>query len=309
MKVNYLLDQYTGLVGDMILPALTPEVTSGTEGALGFAIAPLKDKFTTDGVMNKQVITDFYNKSDELTSNAKKSTATSEDILRNKYLNSVKGEMNELYKQKREIQNSDLTNKEKYAQVREIQSQISALAQEGMSNYENAEVYDYYGKVNDRHFRLNDEGEWQKISSKQLTKQKQVTHALGISANDYWSSKEEYDYMYEQPGKYGIAKVVGGYDTYKAINKSLSEIKSYKDQYGRTLNNTRKAQVVEYLNNLDADYYTKIMMYKAEYTSDDRYNVEIINYLNEREDISYQEMSDILTELGFKVMADGRIRW
>lgn len=206
MKVNYLLDQYTGLVGDMILPALTPEVTSGTEGALGFAIAPLKDKFTTDGVMNKQVITDFYDKSDELTSNAKKSTATSEDILRNKYLNSVKAEMNDLYKQKREIQNSDLTNKEKYAQVREIQSQISALAQEGMSNYENVEVYDYYGKVNDRHFRLNDEGEWQKISSKQLTKQKQVTHALGISANDYWSSKEEYDYMYEQPGKYGIAK-------------------------------------------------------------------------------------------------------
>lgn len=103
--------------------------------------------------------------------------------------------------------------------------------------------------------------------------------------------------------------MVGGYDTYKAINKSLSEIKSYKDQYGRTLNNTRKAQVVEYLNNLDADYYTKIMMYKAEYTSDDRYNVEIINYLNEREDISYQEMADILTELGFTVTADGKIRW
>jgi hypothetical protein len=32
MKVNYLLDQYTGLVGDMILPALTPEVTAERKG-------------------------------------------------------------------------------------------------------------------------------------------------------------------------------------------------------------------------------------------------------------------------------------
>ena len=309
MKVNYVLDQYTGLVGDMILPALTPEVTNGSEGALGYAIAPLKDKFTTDGVMNKQVITDFYDKSEELTTNAKKSDSTSEDVLKNKYLNSIKAEMNNLYKQKREVQNSDLPNKEKYAQVREIQKQISELAKEGMGNYENVEVYSNYGKVNDRHYHLNSDGEWQKITGKQLTKQKQVTHALGITANEYWGSKEEYDYMYEQPGKYGIAKVVGGYDTYKAISKSLGEIKAYKDQYGQTLNNTRKSQVVAYLNNLNADYYTKIMMYKAEYPSDDRYNREIIEYLNSRSDVSRQEMSDILTELGFKVMSDGRIRW
>jgi hypothetical protein len=259
--------------------------------------------------MNKQVITDFYDKSDELTMNAKKSTATSEDILRNKYLNSVKGEMNELYKQKREIQNSDLPNKEKYDMVREIQSQISALAQEGMSNYENVEVYDFYGKVNDRHYRLNDDGEWQKINDKQLAKQNEVTSGLGITANDYWSSKEEYDYAYDYPGKYGVAKALGGYDTFKTFRESLNEIESDKNRIGESINGSRKRKVVEYINSLNADYYTKILLLKYEYPADDRYNGEIIDYLNSREDLSYQETVEILTELGFKVTEDGTVRW
>lgn len=309
MKVNYVLDQYTGLVGDMILPALTPEVTNGSEGALGYAIAPLKDKFTTDGVMNKQVITDFYDKSEELTTNAKKSNATSEDVLKNKYLNSIKAEMNDLYKQKRELQNSNLPNKEKYAQVREVQKQISELAKEGMSNYNNVEVYSNYAKVNDRHYNLNDNGEWQKVNDKQLTKQNKVTSSLGISANDYWNNKEEYDYAYEYPGKYGIAKLVGGYDSYKAYNDSLNDLKGDTNIYGKTINGSRKTKVLSYLNGLDTDYYTKIMLYKKEYPSDDTYNMAIINYLNEREDVTRQEMIDILTELGFKVSQDGTIRW
>jgi hypothetical protein len=309
MKINYLLDQYTGLVGDMILPAMTPEVTSGTEGVLGYAIAPLKDKFTTDGVMNKQVITDFYSKSDELTTNAKKSNATSEDILKNKYINSVKAEMNELYAEKREIQNSNLPNKMKYEKVRAVQKKISALAEEGMSNYENVEVYESYGKVNDRHFRINSDGEWQKINDTQLAKQRNVTSKLNISANDYWSRKEEYDYAYENPGKYGIAKAVGGYDNFTTYSKSLKQITATKDKYGKTINGSRKAKVVSYLNTLNADYYTKILLYKTEYPSDDTYNQEIVEYLNNRNDISYQDMVEILTELGFKVSSDGTIRW
>lgn len=309
MKINYVLDQYTGLVGDMILPALTPEVTSGSEGALGYAIAPLKDKFTTDGVMNKQVITDFYSKSEELTKNANKTTATNEDILKNKYLNSVKAEMNNLYKQKREIQNSDLSNKEKYAQVRDVQRQISALAEEGMSNFENAEVYEYYGKVNDRHFHINSDGEWQKVTDKQLAKQEKVTSSLNISANDYWGKKEEYDYAYENPGRYGIAKAIGGYDSFVTYNKALNQIEADKNIYGESINGSKKVKVVSYLNNMNADYYTKIMLFKSEYPADDRYNTEIVEYLNSRDDISYQEMVDILTELDFKVSADGTIRW
>ena len=46
MKWNYVLDQYSGGVGDVLLPMLTPEAESDVEGMLGYAVAPFKDKFT-----------------------------------------------------------------------------------------------------------------------------------------------------------------------------------------------------------------------------------------------------------------------
>ena len=60
---------------------------------------------------------------------------------------------------------------------------------------------------------------------------------------------------------------------------------------------------------MDIDYYSKIILWKNEYNSDDTYNHEIIDYLNSREDISYEEMETILKELGFTVSADGSISW
>ena len=59
--------------------------------------------------------------------------------------------------------------------------------------------------------------------------------------------------------------------------------------------------MLEYINNLDADYYTKIILWKNEYNSDDTYNNEIIEYLNNNDDISEEEMREILLKLGFEV--------
>ena len=88
-KANYLLDQYSGVIGDTFLPMLTPEAESGDDSFLGNMIAPLKDMFTTDSVMNNQNVSDFYDKVDELTVNANGSKATDEDVLMSKYMNSV----------------------------------------------------------------------------------------------------------------------------------------------------------------------------------------------------------------------------
>ena len=50
-------------------------------------------------------------------------------------------------------------------------------------------------------------------------------------------------------------------------------------------------------------------MFKSVYNADDTYNNEIIEYLNSRTDITYEEEVAILKELGFTVEADGTIRW
>lgn len=315
-KINYLLDQYTGGVGDTVLPMLTPEAESGDDSFIGNMLAPLKDKFTTDVVMNNQNISNFYDTVDELTVNANSSRATDEDVLKSKYINSVNGDIGKLYQQKREIQNSQLPNDEKYEQVREIQRQIDEMAKESLDNYNNVSIDGNYATVGDTHYRWYEpsadsdaEAGWQKITDKQLAKQKEVTSGLGISAADYWGNKEEYDYAFDYPGKYAVSQAVGGYSSYKTYSKALSAIESDKDKNGKSVSGSRKKKVVEYINGLDADYGEKIILFRSQYTGDDTYNYDIVEYLNNRDDISYTEMKTILEELGFTVNEDGTINW
>lgn len=315
-KWNYLLDQYSGVVGDTFLPMLTPEAETGDNTFAGNMIAPLKDMFTTDSVMNNQNVSDFYDTVDELTVNANSSNATDEDVLKSKYINSVSADIGKLYGQKREIQNSDLPDDEKYEQVREIQRQIDEMAEDSLNEYSGVNITGKYATVGDRHYRWYEPGEdsetepgWQKISDKQLEKQNAVTSNLGISAADYWSNKEEYDYAYDNPEKYAVAKAVGGYKAFRGYSGELYDIKADKDSEGKSITGSRKEKVLDYINNLDADYGEKIILFKSEYNADDTYNLAIIEYLNSRNDISYEEMETILKELGFTVHADGRVTW
>ena len=308
-KINYLLDQYSGGLGDLILPTLTPEAESGDDSFLGNMFAPLKSKFTTDATMNNQNVSDFYSLSEELTTNAKKSSATDEDVLKNKYINSVKAEMNELYAEKREIQNSDLPASEKYNQVREVQSKIVDLSKKALNSYEDIDIYSDYATVGDRQYKLNSDGEWEKINDKQLEKQNAVTDMLGISPNEYWRNKEEYDYAYENPSKYAVATAIADYSTYKEYASDLDDLKADKDASGKSINKSRQKKVINYLNNLDIDYGAKLMLYKMEYPSDNDSNYEIVNYLNERDDIDYDEMVTILTALGMTVDSEGNVFW
>ena len=307
-KANYLLDQYGGIISDTFLPMLTPEAESGNDTFVGNMIAPLKDMFTTDSVMNNQNVSDFYDTKDELTKAANSMYATDDDVLKAKYMNSINSEMGKLYGEKRELQNSDMPDAEKYEAVREVQRQIDELAKSGLATYNDVLVSGGYATVGDRHYRKKD-GEWSKITEEQLAKQEEVTSGLGISPADYWSNKEEYDFAYEKPEKYAVAKAVGGYDSYKTYSSELYDIKADKDENGDSIRNSRKEKVIDWVNNLDADYGTRIILFKNEYNADDTYNYDIIDYLNNRDDISYDDMVAILKELGFDVDANGNISW
>ena len=355
-KWNYLLDQYSGAIGDVFLPMITPEAERGNDTLAGDMIAPITDKFTTDGVMKNQNVSDFYDKKDELTTNAKASGATEEDVLMNQYMNSINSELSELYAKKREIQNSDLSNAEKYDAVRDIQKQIVDLTRESLATYDDIDYQSArdgeYVNIGTRYFKQDDEGEWQKLSDEQVTKykvtraggnssyasdgtnhyrwyvsedgetegwrkisgdelerQNKVTKGLGISPEAYWNNKDEYSYAYDHPENYAVSKAVGGYESYRNYSKELYDIKADKDKNGKSISGSRKEKVIDYINNLDADYGEKIILFKSEYPSDDTYNYEIIDYLNGREDISYSEMETILKELGFNVSSDGHITW
>jgi hypothetical protein len=168
------------------------------------------------------------------------------------------------------------------------------------------------------HYRREEDGSWTKISDRQLERQNEVTKELGITPEEYWSETDisfmpmsdgEYEYAFDNPANYALAKSVGGYDAYKGYSKDLSAIHADKDKNGKSISGSRKEKVRDYINNLDADYYTKIILWKNEYNSDDTYNREIIEYLTDNDDISGEEMREILLKLGFKVDSKGNISW
>ena len=109
-------------------------------------------------------------------------------------------------------------------------------------------------------------------------------------------TSEERTFASEYPGRYAIAKSVGGYDKYRAYSSDLSKISG-------------KQNAADYINGLDADFGEKIILWKAKYKSDNSYNHDIIDYLNSRDDLSYEDIANILTELGFTVHSNGKVTW
>lgn len=193
-KINYLIDQYSGGLGDVLLPMMTPEAESDGDSITDYLFAPLKSKFTTNSTFNNQNVSDFYDTKEKLTVQANKSNATDEDVLKNKYMNSINSELSELYTQKREIQNSDLPNSEKYKQAKEIQEQINALTKNALSEYTNVSEYSNFATIGDREYykRINSDGEveWTKVDGDETDD----LNSLGMTEkekNTYFATKSE----------------------------------------------------------------------------------------------------------------------
>ena len=137
---------------------------------------------------------------------------------------------------------------------------------------------------------------------------------IGISYQDYSSAdkdgKEAYNWAFENPTKYKMSKLVtDDVIEYRKYTGELSDLSADKDGNGKTIQNSRKRKVVEYLNNLDIDYGARLILYKREYGGDDTYNADIVEYLNSLDYLSYEDIVEILTELNFKVTADGTVTW
>ncbi len=140
----------------------------------------------------------------------------------------------------------------------------------------------------------------------------------GISYSDYTAdedTKEHYDNIYSwvknNPNKVTVANAVtDDIIKYKGYTSALDDIRADKDSKGNSISGSAKEKKKDYIFGLDLDEGQKYILFKTEYPKDDTYNNEIIDYLNSRDDISYDEMVTILEELGFIIGADGvTITW
>ena len=60
---------------------------------------------------------------------------------------------------------------------------------------------------------------------------------------------------------------------------------------------------------MDIDFEQKLILAKLQYKNYDEYNYDIVDYLNNNDDISYEDEITILKKLGFTVDDEGNIYW
>ena len=264
-KINYVIDQYSGGFGDLILPMITDEAKSD-----GTLLAPLKDKFTTNSTDDNKYVGELYDLSEELTIKANGESATEEDKLKNKYLNSIKSQMSELYKEKREIQSSSMSKEAKYAQVQMIQNMINALAKEGLDFHTVIETTDNYASVGyyGEYYKTS-EGEWYSINDKEL----EAINSMGMTTdekNSYFGAKTN---IYEIKGEYE--------------NRLDEADEEEKDN----LYTEQKRAIIDEVRNTNLTDEAKAYLYDRYYGSSDKLNVitETNIPLDAYLDIEYQD--------------------
>ena len=169
-KINYLLDQYGGGISDIALPMMTKQAENNV----------VEDKFTTDSTMKSRYPGEFFENLEKLEIKANSEKATDEDILKYKYASEVSSGMSDLYKEKRQIQNSDATDKEKKEKLKKVQEKINKLAKNGMSDSSNIKINNNIATVGEQeYYKKTDlktqEKEWNKLTDEEKNKNKNIT--------------------------------------------------------------------------------------------------------------------------------------
>ena len=132
---------------------------------------------------------------------------------------------------------------------------------------------------------------------------------IDLTDYDLYDSFEEFDYATKYPEKYAVAKAIGGIENYRKYSKELAAITADKNKVGNAIPGSRKRKVAAYINSLDADYGTKLILFRSQFPSDHRYNRKIVDYLNDKEGLSFDDVATVLKALDFTVLSDGTVKW
>lgn len=157
--LDYVIDQYSGIVGDLIMPMLTPYAETNL----------FVDEFTTSSVLKSNYVSKFYDILGNCYANSEYATDT--DKLTYKYLSKISKEVGTLYTDKADIQkDSTLSNKQKQEKTYEIQKQINNKMKEAVDKVEKLELTDTTASFDGTNYYKDSEGNWQSIKDEDNVK-------------------------------------------------------------------------------------------------------------------------------------------
>lgn len=263
-KINYLLDQYSGVIGDILLPLMTP-ATSAKSKLLAAPMAA----FTIDTTSTNKTTGKYYDLLDDL-----KYDANDGDIgagITRKYVSHAGDEVNDYYQQIRAIQNDkSFSDSEKNRLVRALKAQLIERQKEIITQAE-----PYREAVNDylkAHPELSTDND---AAIAEYAEQYEITEDQAESRMDaivYREANREvfgaeyalrtYNADVYDKARTAYAKGVS-YETYYDYYFATKEMHADKDENGKSISGSKKAKVVEYINSLDIPPEQKDALYVA----------------------------------------------
>ena len=197
------------------------------------------------------------------------------------------------------ISSLDLPVEKKNILINNIVDRKDKVDMEGYEDFSSLEEFDFATKNPEKYDFLNENG----ITYRDFANADEDTKNLYSDA--YTSAKKN-------PAKQTVAKVVSdNFVSFYQHTRNINKIEGYDlNGDGRTDSGSVKENVHAYIfNELDMDYGAKCVLFKNKYNKDDTYNAEIIDYINNKEGLTYEERVTIFKELDFKVTDDGYVYW
>lgn len=263
-KINYLLDQYTGIFGDILLPMMTP----ATSAASKLLSAPMA-AFTIDTTSTNKTTGEYYDLLDDL-----KYDTNDGDVgagITRKYVSHAGDEVNDYYAQIRELQNDkNLSSGEKNRLVRALKKQLIERQKEII-----AQAEPYREAVNDylkAHPELSTDND---AAIAEYAEMYDITEDQAESRMDAIVYREcnrevfgaEYALRTYNADVYDKARTAYAkgvsYETYYDYYFATKEMHADKDENGKSISGSKKAKVVEYINSLDIPAEQKDALYVA----------------------------------------------
>lgn len=282
-KINYLLDQYGGGISDVALPLMTKQAENN----------PIEDKFTTDSIMKSKYAGNLFETADKLKINANSSNATDEDKIKYKYISNIQSDLSDLYTKKREIQNSNASDKAKKVQLKEIQKQINKIAKVGVESLDNLKLTNNTAIIGDNQYYKStnlktNEKEWKELSEEEKEKNK------NIRLKTYTDYKEKISLETIKQRKNGTIKENGQLKSKDKINILLNSNYSEKEKkaiYNNYINNEDKKIILVDKLDFPLEQYLKYKQQGFKSEKDDEgesisgsKKKKVYNYLNEIDD-------------------------
>lgn len=263
-KINYLLDQYSGVVGDLLLPWFTPSATASSP-----ALAPLKQAFMLDSTSTNKTTGEYYDLLDDL-----KYDANDGDIgagITRKYVSHAGDEVNDYYQKIRAIQNDEnLTKAEKNRLVRALKAQLIERQKEIIAQAEPyREAVSDYLKAHPELSTDNDAAIAEYAEQYEITEDQAESRMDAIVYRE--ANREVFGAEYAlrtynadvyDKARAAYAKGVS-YDTYYDYYFATKEMHADKDENGKSISGSKKAKVIKYINSLDIPPEQKDALYVA----------------------------------------------